>query len=287
MMNESHAGTAQARGVFAWLKQKIVCTFDVGLVGGAPQRRYFHSLGLPEERLFKGYDAVDNLYFAQNAAVARSDAPALRLAYGLPPRYFLNIGRMEEKKNLECLVEAFAWALQRASANTEPPRLVFVGSGPEESGLREQCAALGLSFADGRTIDRLRPAMAPLGVQVMFYGFRQIEELPVFYGLAEAFVLPSIEEEWGLVVNEAMACGCAVLVSSNAGCCEDLVENEVNGWSFDPGRAEDLGARLLALAEDPQLARRMGEAGAARIKSWGCENFAENALKAAQAALSR
>jgi glycosyltransferase involved in cell wall biosynthesis len=58
---------------------------------------------------------------------------------------------------------------------------------------------------------------------VFFYGFRQIEENPVFYALAEAFVLPSLKEEWGLVVNEAMAAGLPVIVSRTAGCAEDLV----------------------------------------------------------------
>ena len=58
---------------------------------------------------------------------------------------------------------------------------------------------------------------------VFYYGFRQIEENPVFYALAEAFVLPSLKEEWGLVVNEAMAAGLPVIVSHTAGCAEDLV----------------------------------------------------------------
>ena len=58
---------------------------------------------------------------------------------------------------------------------------------------------------------------------VFFYGFRQIEENPVFYALAEAFVLPSLKEEWGLVVNEAMACSLPVIVSRTAGCAEDLL----------------------------------------------------------------
>ena len=58
---------------------------------------------------------------------------------------------------------------------------------------------------------------------VFFYGFRQIEENPIFYALAEAFILPSLKEEWGLVVNEAMAAGLPVIVSRTAGCAEDLV----------------------------------------------------------------
>jgi len=290
MMNETHERTSKARGVPAWVKQRIVRSFDGGLVGGSPQMRYFRKLGIPDDRLFCGYDAVDNEFFSDAAVKARREPRALRSIYGLPTRYFLNIGRMEKKKNLQLLVEGYAWfrAHYRANGRDTPiPGLIFVGSGAEESAVRSRCEKLALTYMDCRGSGPERPLNREISADVGFYGFRQIAELPVFYALAEAFVLPSSEEEWGLVVNEAMACSCAVLVSSHAGCCEDLVEDGVNGWSFDPTCPEELGSRLLALAEDPQLARRMGEAGAARIKSWGCENFAGNAMKAAQAALRR
>lgn len=77
---------------------------------------------------------------------------------------------------------------------------------------------------------------------VFFYGFRQIEENPVFYALAEAFILPSLKEEWGLVVNEAMACSLPVIVSRTAGCAEDLLpgSEQVTGdvWRVTSGEQE-------------------------------------------------
>ena len=288
MMNESHERTAKVQGVFAWLKKKIVRSFDAGLVGGSPQLRHFLKLGLRPDRLFRGYDAVDNAYFAHSASAAREEAQSLRSVYGLPPRYFLSIGRMEKKKNLQLLVEAYAWFKARYDAQSRglrAPGLIFVGSGTEEPALRSLCAKLGLAIVDCSGYGPSRPMNREIGADVGFYGFRQIAELPSFYALAEAFILPSHEEEWGLVVNEAMACGCAVLVSAHAGCCEDLVEEGANGWSFHPGRSEELGSHMLKLAEEPQLSRRMGEAGAAKIKDWGCEVFAENAVRAARAAL--
>lgn len=72
MMNESHAGTEQARGWKKWVKRQIVRRFDAALVGGAPHRRYFAALGIPEEKIFTGYDAVDNEYFAEKAEEVRS-----------------------------------------------------------------------------------------------------------------------------------------------------------------------------------------------------------------------
>ena len=116
---------------------------------------------------------------------------------------------------------------------------------------------------------------------VFFYGFRQIEENPVFYALAEAFVLPSLKEEWGLVVNEAMACSLPVIVSRTAGCAEDLLpgseswqcsvgsiqfgenadaddcqlktenslEERSNGFVFDPSSVDALSEALRRIAD--------------------------------------
>ncbi len=77
MMNESHAGTARATGAAARIKRRLVAAFDAALVGGLPQKRYFASLGLPAQKIFTGYDAVDNRYFAEKAAAVKTDAEIL------------------------------------------------------------------------------------------------------------------------------------------------------------------------------------------------------------------
>ncbi len=100
----------------------------------------------------------------------------------------------------------------------------MVGSGEEESRLLDLCAELKLPVYKKSGAGRQDPASnnkdEPPGVH--FYGFRQIDENPVFYALADAFILPSSWEEWGLVVNEAMASGLPVIVSETAGCVEDF-----------------------------------------------------------------
>jgi glycosyltransferase involved in cell wall biosynthesis len=133
----------------------------------------------------------------------------------------------------------------------------------------EKCDQLKLCY----TSDPLNQSNA----DVLFYGFRQIDENPIFYALADAFVLPSIYEEWGLVVNEAMACGVPVLVSNTVGSAEDLVAEGVNGFCFDPRSSDQLAEHLLKLHDDPELRNQMGEASANKIKEWGCENFANKA----------
>ena len=72
MMNESHAGTEQATGWKRWIKRQIVKQFDAAFVGGEPHKRHFASLGIPADKIFTGYDAVDGEFFAQRADEIRA-----------------------------------------------------------------------------------------------------------------------------------------------------------------------------------------------------------------------
>ncbi len=286
MMNESHAGTERARGWKKWVKLRLVRRFNSALVGGTPQKRYFTQLGLPEHAIFTGYDAIDNSYFEEQAARLRSNPSGPGIQLGLPDRYFLSLGRMVKKKNLPCLLEAYACfadkMLQRADT-VNIPALVFVGSGPEEDTLRRQCERLSLNL-----IDAVGSTPEPNSNQppsVYFYGFRQITENPVFYSLAEAFILPSLWEEWGLVVNEAMASGLPVIVSETAGSAADLVHEGENGYTFAPTSSDALAICLEKIAANPTRRKAMAQKSNSIIQDWGCENFANNALAAVEHAM--
>jgi glycosyltransferase involved in cell wall biosynthesis len=283
MMNESHAGTERATGLKKRIKRCIVSSFHAGLVGGSPHRRYFAGLGLPEARIFLGYDAIDNDHFRRGADAARAAESEERNRLDLPSRYFLSLGRFVEKKNLARLVEAYSGVSPAADGLFH--QLVFVGSGELESDLRSQCATLGLAVIDHRAGAPTNPHYSERERGVHFYGFRQVDENPVFYAFASAFVLPSLYEEWGLVVNEAMACGVPVLVSRTVGCAEDLVAHGRNGFLFDPTDADALGRALQTLVSDPATVARMGRESLARIERWGCDQFARGALEASEAAL--
>jgi glycosyltransferase involved in cell wall biosynthesis len=305
MMNESHAGTARAKGPTALVKRQLIGMFDAALVGGEPQRRYFASLGIPAENIFTGYDAVDNEYFASKADEVKGDKEKLRVHYRLPQRYFLSLGRLAAKKNLCTLIRAFRLFLD--ASPIKQTHLVMVGSGEEEPTLRSLCLQLGLPIYDHSASCILESALSQPGVH--FYGFRQIEENPIFYALADAFVLPSLYEEWGLVVNEAMASGLPVVVSETAGCAEDLLETyegekavfqerpfclerfrlsqkiRRNGFVFDPRSSDELSRVLLFLESSPDVAANMGQAGRRIVGKFSCDNFAKNALLAVEAAM--
>lgn len=308
MMNETHGGTARARGWKAALKRRVVSRFDAALVGGAPQTRYFASLGLPEEKIFTGYDAIDNDYFASQSDEIKTRAATTRARYDLPEHYFLSLGRFVAKKNLSTLIQAYHRFLE-VDPQTKT-HLVMVGSGEEESKLHSLCRDLRLPMYDktaaGIESQKLESGDSSPGVH--FYGFRRIEENPAFYALADAFILPSLWEEWGLVVNEAMACGLPVIVSETAGCAEDLLEGgsgagltqaglehvnrlklarrvRENGLIFDPRSSDELAGTMSLLDSCPDLRRRMGQTSQRVVEKFSCRNFAENALRAVNAAL--
>jgi 1,2-diacylglycerol 3-alpha-glucosyltransferase len=305
MMCDSHAGTARKGIVNTWLKRRLTRMFDAALVAGNPQRRYVESLGLPPENIFVGYDAVDNDYFARRANDIRAQAPRIRNSYDLPQRYFLSLGRFLAKKNLATLIRSFRRFLDaRSRANTH---LVLVGSGAEDTNLRLLCDELRLPVYNkmAMTIDNRESSTGNSPPGVHFYGFRQIDENSIFYALADAFILPSSSEEWGLVVNEAMSCGLPVVVSEAAGCAEDLLRKggpaaaesphkwepklascvRQNGFVFDPRSVTALADTLLVLDADPVLREKMGEASQSIIQDFSCEKFARNALLAAQTAM--
>jgi glycosyltransferase involved in cell wall biosynthesis len=105
-------------------------------------------------------------------------------------------------------------------------------------------------------------------------GIQQAEELGAYYALARCFVLPSTSEPWGLVVNEAMSASLPVIVSSHCGCVEDLVEDGVNGFVFDPHDARALAALLEKASNSPALAA-MGDHSQGRIQAFSPRRYAE------------
>jgi glycosyltransferase involved in cell wall biosynthesis len=247
------------------VKRRIVGQFSAALVGGTPHREYVVELGMPPDRVFDGYDVVDNRYFADGADDARGNAAALRAMHQLPPRFFLASARFIPKKNLPRLVRSFAAYRSAAGANAWD--LVLLGDGPGKPAVVQ-------------LIDELKVADS-----VHLRGFKAINDLPAFYGLAEALVHASTTEQWGLVVNEAMSAGLPVIVSRTCGCAPDLVTDGVTGFAFDPYDEAAL-TRLLLTMSSPTIDRSaMGRAARARMADWGPERFAAGFWRAAEMAV--
>lgn len=233
-------------------KRRLLRVVGAALVGGRAHMSYLEKLGLSSGSIFRGYDVVDNQHFAQGARKAKQWADTCANRLGLSQPYFLASGRFVEKKNFPGLVEAFA-RYRRTVAN--PWDLVILGDGPTRPDIEQ-------------AINRndLRDA-------VHLPGFKQYDELPLYYGLAGAFVHPSTTEQWGLVVNEAMAAGLPVLVSERCGCAPDLVEAGRNGYTFDPSAPGDIADALRRVSQAEAGMDEMRRASREIISNWAPDRF--------------
>ena len=247
-----------------WIKRRVVRTFAAAHVGGRHHVDYLVRLGLPRERIFTGYDAVDNEYFGHGSAYARAQADAVRTKLGLPERYFLASARFVEKKNLLGLIEAYS--CYRAHAGTDPWSLVLLGDGGSRPQIEAKITENGLTQC------------------VVLPGFMQYEELPPYYGLAGAFVHASTVEQWGLVVNEAMASGLPLIISNRCGCVLELVRDGENGFTFDPCDTAALAVHMNYMASDNCDRSGMGQRSRDIVAQWGPKAFAEGMCKAIEAA---
>lgn len=243
-----------------WLKRRLVRQADAVFCGGRSHAHYAGQLGMPPARIFSGYDAVDNDRWRETAARARQHpAPG-------PTPYFFAVGRFIPKKNFDGLVAAFA---RFKAADPAGWRLVIAGDGPERSRIEAE-------------ITRHR-----LGDSVQLPGYTTADETARWLAHAGVFVMPSArEEQWGLVVNEAMAAGTPAIVSTACGCVEDLVQEGVTGLRFDPASEDSLLSAMRQLAVDPGRRNQLAAAAQRHLEIFSLENFGRQALAAAECALA-
>jgi glycosyltransferase involved in cell wall biosynthesis len=200
----------------------------------------------------------------------------IRKRYGLPENYFLASARFIEKKNLLALIQAYAEYRHRAGVRRQesvvnggnmPWDLVLLGDGPLREPLSSQLSTLNLHN------------------HVHLPGFKQYDELPVYYALAKAFVHASTTEQWGLVVNESVASGLPVIVSNRCGCVPELVQG--NGFTFDPLNEHELASRLFEMASLSDSKRASFEAMSRKIATrFGPDRFGEGLEQAARMAIA-
>jgi 1,2-diacylglycerol 3-alpha-glucosyltransferase len=248
MMSESSAQDADRLQWKEWIKRRILKLCSSGFVGGSRHEDYLRHLGMSESIIFRGYDVVDNRHFQ----LSPTETAALE-----KQKRFLASSRFIEKKNLFTLIRAYKEYLIRAQANNlDPWHLCILGDGPLRDQLQSEIQNLNL--------DRL----------VELPGFKQYDELPSYYGSASVFVHVSTVEQWGLVVNEAMAAGLPVLVSKHCGCVPDLVTDGQNGYSFDPYDQHALAQLLFSMSTlYPTELNQMGAQNQKTIANWSPEKF--------------
>lgn len=263
LMSESKADDASRVWWRELVKRWLVRQFDAAVCGGMPHRRYLEELGMKPSRIFDKYDVVDNQCLDGRVRALQGQ----RRQYGHLPGlagnrpFFLVCSRLIARKNLECLLDAYDRYRSRRSDGWS---LVILGSGHQQGRLEQMVRELG-------------------SPEVFFAGFRQLDELVAYYAFAGALIHPALQEQWGLVVNEAMAAGLPVLVSNTVGCAEDLVREGVNGFTFDPRDAATLCAAMERLSADDFPLAAFGESSRRIIAEWTPDDFARSFWAAVEA----
>jgi glycosyltransferase involved in cell wall biosynthesis len=260
LWSESNAQDARAlHKPVESLKTGFLKRCDGFVVPGKSAFEYLRSLGAPAERIFVAPNAVDNTFFAAQAEKVTRNPAAFRDKLGLPRRFILFVGRLVPEKGVFDLLQAYA-KLERGLRSEVG--LVFAGDGVSREELAQQAK-------------RISPGT------VCFPGFAQREDLAGLYALAETLVLPTYSDTWGLVVNEAMACGLPIIVSSVAGCAVDLVEDGWNGYVVPPHDAEKLSVAINSLVRQPELKQQMSTHSSERIRNYSPEACADGLAAAA------
>ena len=244
-----------------WLTERMkraVLRLATGMfVTGPAQRRYaekyvgnsfpIYEIGNPVKRI-----ATDEYLLARRE---------LRTQLGLSDAdiALLFVGRLAAEKGLDDLFDALALCCARGLC----PRLFLVGNGPERTRLGNEASKRGLP--------------------IEFHGLREGDELANRYAAADVFVLPSLSEPWGLVVNEAMQFGLPLILSRRVGCRSVLLRPGQNGLDFEAGDVAALGDAIYNLAANRQLRIAMGQVSRRLIDSHTIENWVLAVVEAVKA----
>jgi glycosyltransferase involved in cell wall biosynthesis len=258
------AKLAAKRLFFRALAEMIDGVLPIGSLN-AEYWRYYLGDNFP---MFLMPYAVDNQYFQQRSYEAADRKADLQAELKLDPSrpVILFASKLQSRKRAGDLLEAYR-RLSPAQGVDPHPYLVIVGDGEERAALARSAEEIGFS-------------------SIRFCGFRNQSELPRFFDLASVFVLPSRHEPWGLIVNEVMNAGRAVIISDEVGCQRDLITDGVEGVVFPAGDVEALADALRRTLATPEAAAEMGRRALERIDLW---NFEEDVrgLRRALAALTR
>ena len=249
------------------LHRLLVRRYDAWLAIGSANRDFYRFHGCPEDRIFWTPYAVDNDYFAAQAAERAGRRTELQAAWGIPPgrTVFLFAGKLVAKKRPLDLIAALA----RLPGDLRGRAHALVaGDGP----LRAECE------------DQARQHQ----VSATFAGFLNQTRLPDAYAAADLLVLPSdAGETWGLVVNEAMASGRPAIVSRVAGCCADLVQDGETGRACGPAQVNELAGIMAGYLRDPALAVRQGQAAARHVRAFSFDPAVAGIVAAVQKCAGR
>lgn len=245
-------------------RRSVLKLIDAMCCNGSQCVEYTRSLGMPLTKITVPNMVADTHGLERaSAAVTPAEKVEIRRAWNAHGLVFLYVGNLIPRKGLRHLLEA--WALMERTCGKEAT-LVLTGQGSERAALERQADSLGL-------------------VNVRFAGAVDYDKLSRCYASADVFVIPTLEDNWSLVVPEAMACGLPVLSSKYNGCWPELVLPDRNGWVFDPLDPDDLFGCLDRCMRSRSRLSEMGQNSRKIVAGFTPRIAVESILNAVQIAL--
>jgi len=243
----------------------IVKHSDACIATGKRARDYFIYLGADERKIFTANLTVDVDHFRRVGRLAKKDKCRMKQSLGIKTeKVILYVGRLTERKGVRHLVEAY----RQLRKDYRDVSLLILGYGYQEQGLKELCRSQSIP-------------------DVYFVDHVETDKMPRFYGIADLFVLPSRRDTWGLVLNEAMACGLPVITTRKVGASEDLVREGVNGYIVAEEKPAEMYAAMKRMVVDSSLCHRMGQESSRIIQRFSIDNEANGFLSAIEYVMSQ
>jgi glycosyltransferase involved in cell wall biosynthesis len=237
----------------------LLSRFDAFLAIGKANRDFYLANGVKPQSIFWSRYFVDNERFARAAREVCSRRSELRQRWGIPEQAtcFLFAGKLQQKKRIMDLLNAMLAVQARNAA----AHVLIVGTGQQ--------------MAEAQSLVRQN------AIRASFAGFLNQTQMAEAYAASDCLVLPSDHgETWGLVVNEAMACGLPAIVSDRVGCGPDLVEDGVTGMIFPFGVVGALAETMHRLSANTTQLRQMGGRAKDRIEKYSAESAAAGTVEA-------
>jgi len=250
LSERSECGTGKTRSA---IRRILLQSSDAVLVNGSSGARYVERLGARAKTVFR-VPFVRDMDDICSLPLTREGAVSHRLLY---------VGQLTERKGIHLFLAALKrWSCRRPQ---HPYECWVAGEGPLQQELQQSIRSQNLN--------------------VKFLGQVPFDDIFRTYGLAGIFVFPTLEDTWGVVVNEALAAGVPVLGSQYSQAVEELVQDGVNGWSFRPDKSEEMDAALeRALNTSEPALCQMRVAARARVAHLAPEFAANRMIEAITAA---
>ncbi|MCG2737893.1 MAG: glycosyltransferase family 4 protein [Candidatus Methanoperedenaceae archaeon] len=227
------------------LTKYIVRNVSAIVVPGTMSRDFYVKMGAIPEKIFIAPNIVDNKMFIGKSSKFKEDKGKFKHELNINnDKVILYVGQLIKRKGVEYLINAF----KKIKYKNDDICLIIIGDGVLKRELEEICVKKQIK-------------------DVHFTGWVSEEKKIIYYSIADLFVLPTLEDVWGLVINEAMCCGLPIISTNAAGCAVDMIIPGDNGFFVDAANADQLYLTMKKIILNEEVARKMGKISLEIIES--------------------